>query len=126
MLGLTSLLVRPRGCCPPSAGTSLGTTKGCGHGEPAAAGRSQVFEAYLGFPKPLIAAVNGPAVGMGVTTASLTDMVVASPSASFHTPFAALGLPAEGCSSYNFPRLLGQANAEVRRGWASESRGGSV
>merc|ERR1711865_576751 len=70
-----------------------------------------VFDSYLSFPKPLFAAVNGPAVGMGVTTASLTDCIVASSTATFHTPFMALGLPAEGCSSYNFARLMGEQNA---------------
>ena len=72
-----------------------------------------IFDAYLKFPKPLFAAVNGPAVGMGVTTATLTDAIVASSTATFHTPFRQLGLAPEGCSSFNFPRLIGQENATV-------------
>eukprot|EP00854_Cymbomonas_tetramitiformis_P022922 gene22922-27713_t len=72
-----------------------------------------VFNAYITFPKPIIAAVNGPAVGMAVTTASLTDVILAAPSASFHTPFVHIGLPPEGCSSFNFARIMGEENAAV-------------
>merc|ERR1712187_498809 len=50
---------------------------------------------------------------MGVTHLTLTDFVLASTKATFHTPFATLGLPPEGCSSFNFPRLLGEENAQV-------------
>ena len=51
---------------------------------------------------------------MGVTTASLTDFIIASSTATFHTPFVELGLPPEGCSSFNFARLMGEANAKVQ------------
>ena len=37
----------------------------------------------------------------------------ASPTATFHTPFRALGIPPEGCSSINFEHLMGPANAAV-------------
>lgn len=67
-----------------------------------------VFDMFLDFPKPVLAAVNGPAVGVGVTSSTLTDAILASSTATFHTPFAMLGLPPEGCSSFNFPRLLGE------------------
>lgn len=72
-----------------------------------------LFEAYLDFPKPLFAAVNGPAMGAAVTSAALCDAMLADPSATFQTPFRSLGMTAEGCSSVNFPRLLGEANARV-------------
>eukprot|EP00928_Gymnodinium_smaydae_P076561 TRINITY_DN5959_c0_g2_i1.p1 TRINITY_DN5959_c0_g2~~TRINITY_DN5959_c0_g2_i1.p1 ORF type:complete len:277 (-),score=48.58 TRINITY_DN5959_c0_g2_i1:561-1391(-) len=72
-----------------------------------------VFDMILDFPKPLLAAVNGPAVGVGVTSSSLTDAILASTTATFHTPFADLGLPPEGCSSFNFARLMGEDNAAV-------------
>merc|ERR1711879_885628 len=67
----------------------------------------------MGFPKPILTAVNGSAVGVGVTSATLTDTILAASTATFHTPFAKLGLPPEGCSSFNFPRLLGQDNANM-------------
>eukprot|EP00747_Dinoflagellata_sp_TGD_P083669 gnl/TRDRNA2_/TRDRNA2_162210_c0_seq1.p1 gnl/TRDRNA2_/TRDRNA2_162210_c0~~gnl/TRDRNA2_/TRDRNA2_162210_c0_seq1.p1 ORF type:complete len:281 (-),score=66.46 gnl/TRDRNA2_/TRDRNA2_162210_c0_seq1:64-906(-) len=70
-----------------------------------------LFDAFLDFPKPLFAAVNGPAIGASVTSASLCDAILASPAATFHTPFKALGITPEGCSSINFPRLLGEENA---------------
>ena len=72
-----------------------------------------VFDPYITFPKPIIAAVNGPAIGMAVTTASLTDYRIAAPTATFHTPFAQLGLPPEGCSSINFERLMGKKGSMI-------------
>lgn len=73
----------------------------------------KLFEIYLEFPKPLFAAVNGPAIGAAVTSASLCDLILASDKATFHTPFRALGITPEGCSSFNFPRLLGETGAKV-------------
>jgi len=67
----------------------------------------KVFDTFLTFPKPLLAAVNGPAIGASVTTATLCDHIVAADSATFLTPFARLGVPPEGCSSVHFERLMG-------------------
>lgn len=72
-----------------------------------------VFDMVLNFTKPIMVAMNGPAVGVGVTLSSLTDRILASSTATLHTPFAKLGLPPEGCSSFNFPRLLGEENANM-------------
>mmetsp|Transcript_123259 Transcript_123259/g.218367 ORF Transcript_123259/g.218367 Transcript_123259/m.218367 type:complete len:281 (-) Transcript_123259:194-1036(-) len=72
-----------------------------------------IFDMFLDFPKPIIAAVNGPAVGVGTTSCTLMDYVLASTTATFHTPFVKLGLPPEGCSSFNFPRLLGEEKARI-------------
>jgi len=71
-----------------------------------------LFDAFLDFPKPLFAAVNGPAIGASVTSATLCDAIIAAPSATFHTPFAALGITPEGCSSVLFEKLLGKEIAK--------------
>ncbi|MEM6370956.1 MAG: enoyl-CoA hydratase/isomerase family protein [Myxococcota bacterium] len=72
----------------------------------------ELFDAFIQFPKPIIAAVNGHAIGAPVTTATLCDRIIAAEDASFRTPFARFGLPPEGCSSILFPRLLGERTAE--------------
>ena len=79
-----------------------------------------LFDAFLDFPKPLLVAVNGPAIGASVTSATLCDGIIASEKATFSTPFTALGIPPEGCSNVHFARIMGQANAERmlgKEGW---------
>ena len=79
-----------------------------------------LFDTFLDFPKPLLVAVNGPAIGASVTSATLCDGIIASEKATFSTPFAALRVPLEGCSSVHFARLMGQANADrmlAAEGW---------
>lgn len=61
--------------------------------------------------KPLVAAVDGIAVGIGTTMLFHCDHVVASPASRFSTPFTQLGLVPEGGSSLLAPRALGMKRA---------------
>jgi enoyl-CoA hydratase/carnithine racemase len=72
---------------------------------------AQFLESLLNFPKPLIAAVNGNAVGVGTTMLLHCDVVVAGPTSKFSMPFASLGLVPEAGSSFLFPQLVGYQRA---------------
>jgi enoyl-CoA hydratase/carnithine racemase len=61
--------------------------------------------------KPMIAAVDGLAVGIGVTLLLHCDLVYASPAATFRAPFVNLGIIQEAGSSLTGPNRLGYANA---------------
>ena len=85
------------------------------------------IDILIDFPKPLILAINGVGVGIGATICGLADMVFMAENARLRCPFSALGLTAEACSTYTFPRLMGpQAAADflLGAGWltANECR----
>ena len=63
------------------------------------------------FPKPLICAVNGMALGIGATMLALSDLVFMSTDARVRCPFTALAVAPEAASSYTFPALIGRHNA---------------
>jgi enoyl-CoA hydratase/carnithine racemase len=65
----------------------------------------------LEFPKPLLAAVKGNAVGVGTTLLLHCDVVVAAPDAKFSMPFTSLGLVPEAGSTKLFPDLVGYQRA---------------
>ncbi len=61
--------------------------------------------------KPIIAAINGPAVGVGVTMTLPMDIRLASDGAKFGFVFARRGIVPEACSSYFLPRVVGISQA---------------
>ncbi len=75
---------------------------------------SPVFRFLRGiatFPKPLIAAVCGPAVGIGTTLLFHCDLVYAGDNAAFSMPFVNLGLCPEAASSLLVPQMFGYHRA---------------
>ncbi len=82
--------------------------------KPPAGQDSPVFRFLHGiaaFPKPLIAAVCGPAVGVGTTLLFHCDLVYAGDNAAFSMPFVNLGLCPEAASSLLVPQMLGYHRA---------------
>jgi enoyl-CoA hydratase/carnithine racemase len=76
--------------------------------------RTDFRKKYSYFPavgKPVIAAINGPVVGLGLVIALYCDLRFASDAAKFSTAFARRGLIAEYGLAWILPRLVGHANA---------------
>ena len=70
-----------------------------------------LVDALSAFPKPLICAVNGVGLGIGVTILGYADLAFMSSTARLKCPFTSLGVAPEAASSYLLPRLLGRQNA---------------
>ena len=69
------------------------------------------FACHFGLAKPIIAAINGPAAGVGLALACFTDLRFAVPGAKLTTAHGKLNLPAEYGLSWILPRLAGLARA---------------
>lgn len=69
------------------------------------------FASHFGLNKPLIAAINGAAAGIGLALACFTDLRFASAGAKLTTAHGKLGLPAEYGLSWILPRLVGVTRA---------------
>ncbi len=70
-------------------------------------GGGQVSLRIFDMKKPVIAAINGPAVGVGATMTLPMDIRLASDNARFGFVFARRGLVPEACSSWFLPRIVG-------------------
>ncbi len=67
--------------------------------------------AFIQYPKPMIAAINGPAYGFGFTVTLACDIRLASEKARFSCAFVRIGVTPEFCSTYFLPRLIGYGKA---------------
>uniref|UniRef100_A0AAR2M0Y0 Chromo domain-containing protein n=1 Tax=Pygocentrus nattereri TaxID=42514 RepID=A0AAR2M0Y0_PYGNA len=66
---------------------------------------------FIQFKKPIIAAVNGPAIGLGASILPLCDVIWANEKAWFQTPYSTFGQTPDACSSITFPHIMGVASA---------------
>lgn len=79
--------------------------------EPMMAAVSRVITAAVGMSKPVIAAVNGPAAGVGASIAFAADLVIASQAAYFLLPFTGIGLIPDGGATATVAASIGRARA---------------
>jgi enoyl-CoA hydratase/carnithine racemase len=70
-----------------------------------------LVDQLVAFPKPLLCAVNGMALGIGATLLGFADLVLMSTEARVRCPFTDLAVAPEAASSYTFPLLLGRQDA---------------
>lgn len=66
-------------------------------------------DSHIECTKPIIAAVNGPAIGISFSLLALCDVVYCTENAYFSAPFMQLALAPEACSSYLFPKIFGNS-----------------
>lgn len=72
-----------------------------------------VIRQMRSMPKPVVAAVNGVAAGVGMSFAMAADIAIAAKSASFLQAFARIGLLPDGGSTWFLPRVVGDARARA-------------
>jgi len=108
-----------------SAGTDLGELAAIAAGSPPE-GAAEAFPGLLAalaeIDVPLIAAVQGPGVGLGATMLSFCEIVIIADTARLKAPFAEMGVPPEAASSYLFPLRMGWQRAAtmlLTAGWLS-------
>jgi enoyl-CoA hydratase/carnithine racemase len=96
------------------AGTDLlemaATVDGTGE---ARSGFPAFVDTLADFPKPVLAAVNGAAVGLGFTMLAHCDIVFVSDRARLLAPFTTMGVAPEAASSYLLPRRMGRQRASL-------------
>ncbi|KAK1339679.1 hypothetical protein QTO34_018233 [Cnephaeus nilssonii] len=69
---------------------------------------------FIQFKKPIIVAVNGPAIGLGASILPLCDVVWANEKAWFQTPYTTFGQSPDGCSTVMFPKIMGGASEVLK------------
>jgi enoyl-CoA hydratase/carnithine racemase len=89
-------------------GAAAGTLGGEAEG---ATGFPALLDVVQEFDKPLVAAVNGLAIGIGFTILAHCDLVLVAEDARLRAPFAPLGVAPEAASSYLFPLRMGWQRA---------------
>ena len=94
-----------------SAGVDLDEASRPGSGAELGARFDVLVETLARFPKPLVAAVSGPAVGFGATILLHCDLTVVDETAQIRLPFVELGTCAEAGSSWLLPRRVGPQQA---------------
>ncbi|MEX1007404.1 MAG: enoyl-CoA hydratase-related protein [Acidimicrobiia bacterium] len=97
-----------RGFCSGADRNALGRRS---RGDEAPRVRERPLTSLLRYPKPVIAAVNGACVGLGLALALCCDVRFAAGDAKLSAPFARLGLAAEFRTPWLLPRLVGRGNA---------------
>lgn len=78
---------------------------------PGAYGFTGLLDALIAFDKPLVLAINGLGLGIGLTMIGFADLAFMSTEARLKCPFTSLGVAPEAASSYLLPRLIGRQNA---------------
>jgi 2-(1,2-epoxy-1,2-dihydrophenyl)acetyl-CoA isomerase len=82
-----------------------------GHQKKSRFGSIDFPRAFIQYPKPIIAAINGPAYGFGFTVTLTCDIRLASERAKFSCAFVRIGVTPEFCSTFFLPRLIGYGKA---------------
>ncbi|HMC60018.1 MAG TPA: enoyl-CoA hydratase [Candidatus Solibacter sp.] len=96
---------------PDSARDETSANHGNAEHKDARADFERQYSYFPAIPKPVIAAINGPAVGLGLVIAMFCDLRFASEEAKFGTAFARRGLIAEYGLAWLLPKAIGHANA---------------
>lgn len=94
-----------------SAGNDIGDFLGAPRGSSETPPAFRFLRGIAAFPKPIVAAVCGPAVGIGTTLLFHCDLVYAGDNAAFSMPFVNLGLCPEAASSILAPQMFGMHRA---------------
>jgi enoyl-CoA hydratase/carnithine racemase len=94
-------------------GVGAGVEAGVTGGTTSRSGFPAFVDVLQEVPKPLMAAVNGAAVGLGFTMLAHCDLVLVSDRARLLAPFTNMGVAPEAASSYLLPRRMGRQQASM-------------